>query len=80
MAANEAGFDNLLDRCLAVREGERVVLLTDEGTDPDVVAGLEEGIARRGARPGRRPMPAPAAPRIGAARTTWRRRCSRPAR
>ena len=59
MSANEAGFDNLLDRCLAVRDGERVVLITDEGTDPDVVAGLEEGIARRGGAPvvARIPLP-----------------------
>jgi leucyl aminopeptidase (aminopeptidase T) len=43
------GFDNLLDRCLAVRSGERVLLLTDEGTDLDVVAGLVAGIeARKG--------------------------------
>ena len=27
------------------------MLLTDEGTDDAVVAGLEEGIARRGATP-----------------------------
>ncbi len=46
-----AGFDNLLDRCLAVRDGEQVLLVTDEGTDDAVVAGLEEGIARRGANP-----------------------------
>ena len=49
MTAYEAGFDNLLDRCLAVRRGERVLLVTDEGTDDAVVAGLEEGIAKRGA-------------------------------
>jgi leucyl aminopeptidase (aminopeptidase T) len=43
------GFDNLLDRCLAVRSGERVLLLTDVGTDLDVVAGLVAGIeARKG--------------------------------
>ena len=42
-------FDNVLDRCLAVRPAEEVVLLTDDGTDPDVVAGLIAGIeARRG--------------------------------
>jgi leucyl aminopeptidase (aminopeptidase T) len=39
----------VLDRCLAVRAGEQVVLLTDDGTDPEVVAGLVDGIeARRG--------------------------------
>jgi leucyl aminopeptidase (aminopeptidase T) len=43
------GFANVLDRCLAVRSGEQVVLLTDDGTDPDVVAGLVAGVeARRG--------------------------------
>ena len=62
MSVNEAGFDNLLDRCLAVREGERVVLITDEGTDPDVVAGLEEGIARRGGAPVVAPIPLPPLP------------------
>jgi leucyl aminopeptidase (aminopeptidase T) len=41
------GFDNVLDRCLALRTGERVVLVTDDGTDADVVAGLVEGIERR---------------------------------
>jgi leucyl aminopeptidase (aminopeptidase T) len=43
------GFGNVLDRCLAVRPGEQVLLLTDDGTDAEVVAGLVEGIeARRG--------------------------------
>ena len=37
------GFANVLDRCLAVREGEQVVLLTDEGTDAAVVAGVGRG-------------------------------------
>ncbi len=44
-----SGFGNVLDRCLAVRPGEQVLLLTDDGTDAEVVAGLVEGIeARRG--------------------------------
>ena len=44
-----SGFGNVLDRCLAVRAGEQVLLLTDEGTDAEVVSGLVEGIeARRG--------------------------------
>jgi leucyl aminopeptidase (aminopeptidase T) len=44
-----SGFGNVLDRCLAVRAGEQVLLLTDDGTDAEVVAGLVEGIeARRG--------------------------------
>jgi leucyl aminopeptidase (aminopeptidase T) len=43
------GFGNVLDRCLAVRAGEQVLLLTDDGTDAEVVAGLVEGIeARKG--------------------------------
>ena len=62
MTAHGAGFDNLLDRCLAVRVGEQVVLLTDEGTDDAVVAGLEGGIARRGAVPVRARMPLPESP------------------
>jgi leucyl aminopeptidase (aminopeptidase T) len=62
VSSHEAGFDNLLNRCLAVRPGEQVVLLTDEGTDGAVVAGLEEGIARRGATPVLARMPQPALP------------------
>jgi leucyl aminopeptidase (aminopeptidase T) len=62
VVAYEEGFDNLLDRCLAVRRGERVVLVTDEGTDGAVVAGLEEGIARRGATCVIADMPMPALP------------------
>jgi leucyl aminopeptidase (aminopeptidase T) len=47
--ASTRAFDNVLDRCLAVRPAEEVVLLTDDGTDPDVVAGFIAGIdARRG--------------------------------
>ena len=43
------GFDNVLDRCLAVRPAEEIVLITDDGTDPDVVESLVAGIeARRG--------------------------------
>jgi leucyl aminopeptidase (aminopeptidase T) len=41
------GFDNVLDRCLAVRSGEQVLLLTDDGTDAEVVAGLVAGIEAR---------------------------------
>jgi leucyl aminopeptidase (aminopeptidase T) len=41
------GFDNVLDRCLAVRFGEQILLLTDEGTDAEVVAGLVAGIEAR---------------------------------
>jgi leucyl aminopeptidase (aminopeptidase T) len=42
------GFDNVLDRCLAVRFGEQVLLLTDDGTDAEVAAGLVAGIESRG--------------------------------
>jgi leucyl aminopeptidase (aminopeptidase T) len=39
----------VLDRCLAVRPGEQVLMLTDDGTDPVVVEALEAGIeARKG--------------------------------
>jgi leucyl aminopeptidase (aminopeptidase T) len=57
-----AGFANVLDRCLAVRAGERVVLLTDDGTDGDVVAGLVDGIDLRGGTPVVARMPVPPLP------------------
>ena len=57
-----SGFDNLLDRCLAVRAGESVLLLTDEGSDPDVVAGLVEGITKRSGIPQVTTMPVPPLP------------------
>ena len=38
---------NLLDGCLALRAGEDVVLLTDDGTDAEVVHGLVEAIEDR---------------------------------
>jgi hypothetical protein len=44
-----SAFDNVLDTCLAVRPGEQVVLLTDDGTDAAVVDGLREGVGARGA-------------------------------
>jgi leucyl aminopeptidase (aminopeptidase T) len=44
-----SAFDNVLDTCLAVRPGEQVVLLTDDGTDDAVVDGLREGVGARGA-------------------------------
>jgi leucyl aminopeptidase (aminopeptidase T) len=39
---------NLLDGCLALRAGEHVALLTDDGTDVEVVHGLVEAIEDRG--------------------------------
>ena len=62
MPGGGSGFDNLLDRCLAVRPGERVLLLTDDGTDADVVAGLMAGIARRGGDPVASHIPVPPLP------------------
>jgi leucyl aminopeptidase (aminopeptidase T) len=55
-------FDNVLDRCVAVRAGEQVVLLADDGTDGEVVAGLVDGIARRGAVPVVASIPSPQLP------------------
>ena len=56
---NYPGFDAVLESCLRLRPGEEVLLLTDEGTDADVVAGLVEGVTARGAIPlvSRMPMP-----------------------
>jgi leucyl aminopeptidase (aminopeptidase T) len=62
MPVGGAGFDNVLDRCLAVRPGEQVVLLTDAGTDDAVVAGLVEGIGRRDATPVVARIPVPPLP------------------
>jgi 2,5-dihydroxypyridine 5,6-dioxygenase len=47
----------VLETCLGVRRGERVVLLTDEGTDGVVVAGLAAGLRERGAEPVVRILP-----------------------
>jgi leucyl aminopeptidase (aminopeptidase T) len=55
-------FDNVLDQCLAVTAGEEVVLLADDGTDPDVVAGLTQGILERDAIPLLARMPNPKLP------------------
>jgi leucyl aminopeptidase (aminopeptidase T) len=56
------GFANVLDRCLALRAGEQVVLLTDAGTDADVVEGLVAGIEARRAIPIVSRMPVPELP------------------
>src|SRR6202023_3414813 len=50
------------DRCLEVRPGEQVVLLTDDGTDEAVVDGLREGLGARGAVPVVARMLVPALP------------------
>jgi leucyl aminopeptidase (aminopeptidase T) len=56
------GFDSLLNQCLAIRPGEQVVLLTDEGTDPGVVTRLLESVAVRDGIPLVARMPAPHLP------------------
>jgi leucyl aminopeptidase (aminopeptidase T) len=55
-------FDNVLEQCLAVGAGEEIVLLTDEGTDPDVVSRLSKGILERDAIPLVARMPSPRLP------------------
>ena len=55
-------FDNVLDTCLAVRSGEQVVLIIDDGTDEAVVDGLREGVGARGAVPVVARIPVPALP------------------
>ncbi len=57
-----AGFDNLLDQCLGVRAGEQVVLLTDDGTDTEVIERLADGIGRRRAVPIVTRIPLPSLP------------------
>ncbi len=60
MATN--GFSNVLDQCLGVRPGEQVVLLTDGGTDAEVVTRLLEAVAARDGIPLVAQMPAPHLP------------------
>ena len=55
-------FGNVLDQCLGVAAGEEVVLLADEGTDPEVVNGLTSGILERNAVPLVARMPRPRLP------------------
>jgi leucyl aminopeptidase (aminopeptidase T) len=55
-------FDHLLDQCLGIRPGEQVVLLTDEGTDPGVVARLQDSVAAQDGIPLVARMPAPGLP------------------
>jgi leucyl aminopeptidase (aminopeptidase T) len=57
-----AAFGHVLDQCLAVAAGEEVVLLADEGTDPEVVTGLANGITERNAVPLVARMPSPRLP------------------
>lgn len=57
-----SGFDNVLDRCLAVRADEQVLLLTDAGTDPTVIEGLVAGIVARRALPVVSRIPVPDLP------------------
>src|ERR1035437_1747450 len=58
----DGGFDTLLDQCLGVRQGEQVVLLTDEGTDGRVVSRLIESIGGRDGIPLVARMPVPPLP------------------
>jgi 2,5-dihydroxypyridine 5,6-dioxygenase len=51
-----------LDTCLGLARGERVLLLTDEGTDVAVVEGLAHGIEERGGVPIVRVLPRFAVP------------------
>ena len=57
-----SGFDNLLDQCLGVRQGEQIVMLTDEGTDEGVVTRLSELVAARDGVPLVARMPPPHLP------------------
>jgi len=57
-----AGFANVLDRCLALRAGEQVLLLTDAGTDQRVVEAFEAGVADRGGVPVVSRIPVPDLP------------------
>jgi len=57
-----AGFANVLDRCLAVRTHEQVLLLTDAGTDHEVVEAFEAAIVHRGGVPVVSRMPVPELP------------------
>lgn len=59
---NSDAFDHLLDQCLGIRQGEQVVLLTDEGTDPGVVARLQDSVAAQDGIPLVARMPAPHLP------------------
>jgi leucyl aminopeptidase (aminopeptidase T) len=56
------GFDNLLDQCLGIHQGEQVVLLTDGGTDDGVVSRLADSVAARDGIPLVARMPAPHLP------------------
>src|ERR1700686_1302458 len=56
------GFGNLLDQCLGVGQGEQVVLLTDEGTDGQVITRLIESIGARAGIPLVARMPGPPLP------------------
>jgi leucyl aminopeptidase (aminopeptidase T) len=56
------GFANVLDQCLGIRPGEQVVLLTDGGTDAEVVTRLLEAVAARDGIPLVAQMPAPHLP------------------
>ncbi|MFT4306480.1 MAG: hypothetical protein QM604_06280, partial [Microbacterium sp.] len=50
-ALSDRTVSRVLDTCLGVRRGERVVILVDEGTDPLVRGALVAGLDERGAVP-----------------------------
>jgi len=60
--AEDTAFGHVLDQCLGVAAGEEVVLLADEGTDPEVVHGLTNRITERNAVPLVARMPSPRLP------------------
>jgi leucyl aminopeptidase (aminopeptidase T) len=57
-----SAFDNVLDQCLGVAAGEEIVLLADDGTDPDVVSRFCDSLIEREATPLTARMPRPALP------------------
>jgi leucyl aminopeptidase (aminopeptidase T) len=57
-----SAFGNVLGQCLGVTAGEQVLLLTDEGTDCDVVSRLSHGIGERDAIALVARMPSPRLP------------------
>ena len=62
IALPDRTLSRALDMCLGVRSGERVMLLTDSGTDPIVRDGLVAGLLERRAIPIVRELPRFAVP------------------
>jgi len=55
-------FGHVVEQCLGVSAGEQVVLMTDDGTDEGVVAGLFESVAAHDGIPILARMPTPRLP------------------